>query len=89
MSTTSTTPIKKRGVFIKRNDPEINYGQTGEILFTWGVTDEQCFFSPDGEQFSFNTPSWHLAWEGQDNYFWGLDADSRGKNLRDAIFKCK
>lgn len=89
MNTTSTTPIKKRGVFIKRNNPEINYGQIGEILFTWSVMDEMCFFTPDGEKFSFNIPSWYLAWEGNDSYYWGMDADSRIKNLQACIFECK
>jgi len=89
MSAISTSRIKKRGVFIRRDDPEINYGQTGEILFTWSVSDEQCFFTPDGQKSSFSLPSFCLAWEGQDSYNWGLDADSRIKNLKNAIFKCK
>ena len=35
---------KKDAVFVKRNDPELNYGQTGTFVQING----NCMFQPDG-----------------------------------------
>lgn len=89
MNTTNTImknkAIKRYGAFWARNDPEINYGQTGWARFVKSEFDEQCYFTPDGEKRSLLVDTYKICFEDSFRYGLGMDAESKVKNLKKLI----
>ena len=51
---------KKDAVFVKRNDPELNYGQTG----TFVQIDNHYMFQPHGPVYTYETNGYLYVSEG-------------------------
>ena len=61
---------KQYGVFWKRNDAEINYGQTGWLT----CIKELWFFTPDGQKESFQVQRNHVLCGYEELYGVGTEA---------------
>ena len=84
---------QKRGVFWRKNDPEINYGQTGTATFLnkeqKALVDDKIWFRPDGGEENFLVPIHYIYFPEEHSYYFGVEADERIKNLQKEIFGCK
>ena len=70
MNITMYKNSKQYGVFWKRNDAEINYGQTGWLICIKG----SWFFTPDGQNQSFAVKRNHVLCGYEELYGAGTEA---------------